>query len=128
MDTTEDTSRKPAENRQELNVIALLKKMQHQLDLIEGKVNSLLYHMKENATKNREYQKPYREYDRNRPPKSRRYERGSDEASGDHKFYHGRPFDKKSAGKSTFRPGDKERFKSGYKKDKIPPKRPGKKS
>ncbi|MBU0467752.1 MAG: hypothetical protein KKD07_08295 [Candidatus Omnitrophica bacterium] len=93
------------------DIVALIKKMQNKLDLMEEKIDSLILQSRPKTFKERQFSKPYKEYDKTRRPSVRKYEGKKEESSGEGKFYHGSPFGKKKeSGKSNFK-GTKKPFR-----------------
>ncbi len=100
------------------DVVTLLKKMQYQLNSLEEKVDSLLQQSKRSTFRDKHFSKPYKEYDKTRRPKDRKFEGKKEGAPSEGKFYHGQPFNKKKdGGKSSLRRKRKP-FSKSFKKGK----------
>jgi len=90
------------------DVVAVLKKMQGQLDSIEGKINSLMHQSKQKTVKDKYSSAPRKEYDKTKHSKDRKHKGKKEEVSSEGKFYHGHPFGKKKdSGKSDFKKNKK---------------------
>jgi len=86
------------------NILSLLKKMQGQLNSIEGKIKILLQPSKEKSFKPRHSSRPHHENIQIKRPSERKHKEKKEEVSSERKFYHGSPFGiKKDGGKSNFR-------------------------
>jgi len=74
----------------ENDVLALIKKMQQQLSVLEGKIDTLIMQSAPRTFEKRPFSKPFRSFDR--PP--RRFDRERGSSSGERSFSSGRRFEK----------------------------------
>jgi hypothetical protein len=82
---------------EELDVAALVKKMQQQLVLLEKKIDILISQSEAAPRGEKHFSKPFRPF--NKHP-SRRFEGGHDNSSGEKRFFPGRRFEKRPAGEN----------------------------
>jgi len=93
------------------DVIAVLKRMQRQLDVMDEKLGTLIQMSKRETFPSKPFSKPFKGFSKTNRPNDRKFDRKKEGTAGEGKFYHGRPFGKKKAGgKSPFKKGKKGRL------------------
>lgn len=91
------------------DIIAVLKRMQIQLDAMDEKLTGLVQQSKPRAFQakpfqNKPFSKPYNNFDKTKRSGARNFEGKKEGDAGKSKFYHGSPFGKKkTGGKSPFK-------------------------
>ncbi|MCD4779772.1 MAG: hypothetical protein K8S27_04390 [Candidatus Omnitrophica bacterium] len=115
MNEIKNSKKEKISDKDNQDIAALLAKMQHKLDSMEEKIDSLIRQLKQTTFEAPHFPKTYKPYDKTKRSKDRTTKGKKEEVSSEGKFYHGRPFGRKKDGGKSVLKRNKKPFKKSNK-------------